>query len=263
MRAPTTLTRIVWLAAALGLAARGHGQNALLVFDVSTVKLSRALTNSAQVNFDSSKLYIRNLPLKSMLMMAYGVREGLISGLPGWADSARYDVDAKVTDPDPKIFNDDMTREQRRQLMANLLAERFHLKVHTEVRTLPVYELVIAKGGIKFKESPEVAGSDPNQNKARVNTSRSSFDASFAPMPELTTQLGEVLGRTIIDKTGLTGKYDLHLKYAANGAPASDAADAPPDLFTAIEEQLGLKLQPAKGPVQTLVVDHVEQPTEN
>jgi uncharacterized protein (TIGR03435 family) len=234
-----------------------------LIFDVATIKLSNAATNNANVNFDTSKLLIRNLPLKSMMMMAYGVRESLISGLPGWADSARYDVDAKVTDPDPKIFNDDMTREQRREMMANLLADRFHLKVHIETKTLPVYELVIVKGGPKIQPSPAVAGADPNLNRTRVNTSRSTFDGSYVPLPELTIQLSEILGRTIIDKTGLTGKYDMHLKYQPNGALPSEPADGPPDLFTAMEEQLGLKLVPSKGPVETLIVDHIDQPTEN
>jgi uncharacterized protein (TIGR03435 family) len=232
-----------------------------LSYDVIVIKQSHADSFSARMSMRDTTLKTANMGLKSIMTAAYGVREGLISGLPAWAEQARYDIDAKVVDPDPKVFNN-MTREQRQTLVRSLLTERFHLQCHIEMKTLPVYDLVIAKDGPKFKENPP-PGVAAAAGMGNVNTTRMSFDANSATLLNLTSQLSEVLDRSIVDKTGLTGRYDLHLKYTPNDAPVSDAADAPPNLFTALEEQLGLKLVAAKGPVQTLVVDHIEQPTEN
>ena len=207
-----------------------------------------------------------NMGIQSIMTAGYGIREGLISGLPAWAESARYDINAKVVDPDPKLYND-MTREQRQTMVRNLLEERFHLKAHIEVKTLPVYELVIAKDGPKFKQNPPPGGFLA-PGMASVSTSQRTFDSSSANMLNLTSRLAEVVDRTVIDKTGLTARYDLHLRWTPDDAPPpmlNGALDPnpPPPLFTALQEQLGLKLAPGKGPVQTLVVDHIEQPTEN
>ena len=253
----------------LALASTARGQmNTSLSYDVVVIKQSHSDNSSTRMSMMDTTLKTTNMPIQSIMTAAYGVREGLISGLPAWAESARYDINAKVVDPDPKLYND-MTREQRRAMVVSLLADRFHLKVHTEIKTLPVYDLVIAKDGPKFKESPAVPiGADASQGRANFNTSRSSIDASYAVMLNLTSRLAEVVDRTIVDKTGLTGKYNLRLKWTPDDAPppmlnGAPDPNPPPPLFTALQEQLGLKLVPNKGPVETLVVDHIEQPTEN
>ena len=206
------------------------------------------------------------MSLKHLLVISYGIREGLISGLPGWADSARYDVSAKVTDPDLKAMRR-TSREQRQEMLAAILADRFHLQTHFEQKTLPVYELVIAKGGPKLKESA-AQPSDANPNApGNTNVRNTDMTATGVRLSELAGNLSFPLDRTVIDKTGLTGRYDFRLQWTddnvANAAADAGATNAPPNIFTAIQEQLGLKLQPAKGPVKTLVIDHVEQPTEN
>ena len=249
------------------LTCMAQGQtNTSLSYDVVVIKQSHADTSSARMSMMDTTLKTTNMPIQSVMTAAYGIREGLISGLPAWAESARYDINAKVVDPDPKLYND-MTREQRRTMIVNLLAERFHLKVHVEVKTLPVYELVIAKDGPKFKQNPP-PGVAATAGMNSVNTGRSSFDSKSATMLNLTSRLAEVVDRTIVDKTGLTARYELHLRWTPDDAPppmlnGAPDPNPPPPLFTALQEQLGLKLAPGKGPVETLVVDHIEQPTEN
>jgi uncharacterized protein (TIGR03435 family) len=183
------------------------------------------------------------------------VREVVIFGLPGWAEEARYDIRAKVTDADPKVL-DGISREQRRALMAAMLEDRFHLKLHAVTKNLPVYDLMVTRGGARFSESVR-HGVEPH-----VEVRKTEYSATDASILGLSYFLEEVVERTVIDKTGLTGAYDLHLQWAPDltGAPDSETF---PSIFTALQEQLGLKLQPNKGPVKTLFVDHLERPSEN
>jgi uncharacterized protein (TIGR03435 family) len=210
------------------------------------------------MSLQHGSLQVDNLLLKSLITSAYGVREGLIVGLPRWAEEARFDIRAKVTDADPRVLGN-LSREQRRALMATMLEDRFHLRVHLVTKVLPVYDLVVASGGPEFRESvPDATGSvEPH-----VDVSKTEFTGNGASILSLASLLEEVVGRTVLDKTGLTGTYDLHLKWAQELDRASDL-DVFPSIFTAVQEQLGLKLKPDKGPVETLFVDHLERPAEN
>lgn len=235
-------------------------------FDVVAIRPSTTDSWKMGMSMRDGTLQATNLYLKSIITSAYGVREGLISGLPAWAETARFDIHAKVVDVDPKQFNG-MSRSQRQAMIAALLLDRFHLKVHTAIRTLPVYELVIAKEGPKFSEKvpPSV---DTNERKGtiasgKVSVTKNEFTANDAAMLTLSSFLAETLDRTVIDKTGLTGRYNLQVKWTPDDAPASDSGNAPPSIFTALQEQLGLRLQSGKGPVETLVVDHIDPPSEN
>ena len=237
---------------------------ALPAYDIVVVKPNNGLTHHMSMNMDETTLRAENVSLKVLLVNAYGIREGLMFGLPGWAGSSRFDVTAKVSDPDMKALGK-LSREQRQAMLAALLADRFHLKVHTEIKTLPVYEMVIAKGGPTLKTSvvppPDADNSDP-LGYGKLDVNGTNITAAGVTLSDLAGNLSFPLDRTVLNKTGLTGRYDFQLRWTADGASAG-ATDAPPDLFTAIQEQLGLKLQAAKGPVTTLVVDHVEQPTAN
>jgi uncharacterized protein (TIGR03435 family) len=224
-------------------------------FDVVAIRENRSPGGGAGMSLRDGSLQVNNLLLKSVITSAYGVREVLIFGLPGWAEEARYDIRAKVTDADPKVLAG-ISREQRRALMAAMLEDRFHLKVRAVTKNLPVYDLMVARGGPRFSESVR-HGVEP-----RVEVRKTEFSATDASILGLSYLLEEVVERTVIDKTGLTGAYDLHLQWAPDvtGAPDSDAF---PSIFTALQEQLGLKLQPNTGPVKTLFVDHLERPSEN
>ncbi len=236
----------------------------LAAYDAVTVKVNNGLAGDTSVNFDDTSFRAENVTLKHLLVVAYGIRPGLMFGLPAWASSIRFDVYAKVTDPDLKALHN-LSREQHEAMLAVILVDRLHLKVHTESKMLPVYELVVAKDGPKLTPSaappPDAASSDPF---GKMDVQNTYITATGVTLSQLAGNLSFPLDRTVLDKTGLTGRYDFRLRWTADtGAADSAAADAPPNLFTAIQEQLGLKLQPAKGPVETLVIDHVEQPAEN
>jgi len=199
-------------------------------------------------------LQVHTLPLKSLITSAYGVHEDLVFGLPGWAETAHYQIRARVTDADPAILNNP-SREQRRALMAALLEDRFHLKLHEATKVMPLYELVVAKDGPKFKESNPTG-------ELHSEVSKTEYIGTNVIIVNFTSLLQEIVERPVVDKTGLGGKYDLHLTWNPDLTGASDR-DSLPSIFTAVQEQLGLKLQPGKGPVKTLVVDRIERPSEN
>ena len=229
------------------------------VYDVVTVRVNNGLAQNTSVNIDPTAFRAENVPLKHLLVNAYGIRPGLMFGLPAWASTTRFDIYAKVTDPNLKTLSS-LSKEQRQAMVAAILADRFHLKVHTETKTLPVYELMVAKDGPKLTPS---AHPDP-LGIGQMDVHNTDIVATQLTLSELAGNLSAPLDRTVIDKTGLTGQYDLHLRWTPDTVAADNApADAPPNLFTAIQEQFGLKLQPAKGPVETLVIDHVELPTGN
>jgi uncharacterized protein (TIGR03435 family) len=149
----------------------------------------------------------------------------------------------------------DAGRKQKEEMVQALLADRFHLVVHTETRELPIYTLVVAKGGPRLGAIQE-NGSSVNTRNGRIEVQMRNSVAVLAD------ELSKVAGRDVVDKTAITGRYDLKLQWTPDDG-AAPAAGSGPSLYTALEEQLGLKLEPAKGPVQVLVVDHVEMPSAN
>jgi uncharacterized protein (TIGR03435 family) len=154
---------------------------------------------------------------------------------------------------------------RRRRCFNKLLADRFKLAVHWETRELPVYALVVAKNGPNLHKAKEADGG------SHISAGTGQFTSQGTTMTEmaqtLTQELSRELGRVVIDKTEIAGRYDVALKWTPETGTASSnaegATDSGPSIFTAIQEQLGLKLESAKGPVQVLVIDHAEMPSEN
>ena len=240
---------------------------------------------------DPGQLTCTNVPLKSILMRAYDVKEYQING-PKWLDtSERFDITAKIPMG--------ATREQFKLMFQNLLAERFKLVLHHETKDLPMYALVVGKGGPKMKEPVEGAatappppspplgsdGAGPVRLKMGNGGMRMRMVANGQPVSALIDTLANQLGRPVVDATGLKAKYDITLDFAPDGlngpmggmspppppdgggavpmASASDGAGGP-TIFAALQEQLGLKLEQRKGPVDLLVIDRLEKvPTEN
>jgi uncharacterized protein (TIGR03435 family) len=251
-------------------------------FDVVSIKPNKSASGMVKTMFKPDGYAATNVSLNMLIQAAYGVKEDQISGAPSWADSARYDIDAKVAGPDVPDLQK-MKNEDRGVLLQPLLAERFKLAIHHETKVLPIYELVVAKNGPKLKEAtPGDTGGDgikgpygvPRAGMMMMRPGQ--LTGQGIPMTSLANQLSRPLHRTVIDKTGLTGKYDLTLQWTddhsdllfkgPDGSPqrADPVPDASgPSLFTALQEQLGLKLQSTKGPVETIVIDHVEMPSEN
>jgi bla regulator protein blaR1 len=209
-----------------------------------------------------------NASLKTLIGFAYDLRDHQISGGPNWLDSARFDIDAK---PDPAVIipKGPDGAGQMRLMVRSLLADRFKFAAHRESRQEQVYELVVDKGGLKMKEAAPLG---PNQGFG-LRMGRSELIGTGSPVALLANQLSQRLGRSVIDKTGLTAKYDFTLKWTPDPGPAAgkpepdDGEPAPdpngPSIFTAIQQDLGLKLQSAKGPVEVLVIDHAEKPDAN
>ncbi len=226
----------------------------------------------ASMRWGNDAFTATNTTLTFLLLSAYNIREDLISGLPGWANSFHFDINAKISDPDVDAIKK-LSRDQRRAMIATLLNDRFHLRAHIETKTLPVYDLVIAKGGSKLKENaaPPAASLDPGAAPSSLKPgsfmiSDSQMTGVAIPISVLVPNLGFQVQRNVIDKTGLTGKYDISLKWTPaelEGKTDTSTDNNAPDLFTALQEQLGLKLEPSKGPVDTLVVDHIEMPSAN
>jgi uncharacterized protein (TIGR03435 family) len=247
---------------------------ALPVFEVAAIKQNQSGSGSSRSNTNNGRFTATNVSLKNLMeYQAYGIPGNRILDGPKWLDSTRFDIEAKMDDSLADHLRT-LTHAQRRletqALFQQLLADRFKLAVHWETRELPVYALVVDKKGSKpTKDSTE--GSGTSSNNSRTG---SQFTAKGVTLPELATgltqELSRELGRDIIDKTEIKGRYDLALRWTPDAGAASIAtdgaassADPGPSIFTAIQEQLGLKLEPDKAPVQVLVIDHAEMPSAN
>ena len=242
------------------------------VYDVASVKVNKSGPSMMRIMNPPDGFSCSNLSLKAIIANAYAIRQELISGGPGWVESTRFDVDAKVAGSGVQALQK-VSQRQRASMLQPLLADRFKLKVHHEIKILPVYDLILAKGGPKLKESAPDGGpgeaekdSAAASSRARVTFGPGIFQGQAISMQSVANQLSYVVHSTVVDRTGLRGTYDLDLKWRPEDAAPSggDAADESlPSIFTAVQEQLGLKLQPTRGPVDTLVIDHAELPSED
>jgi uncharacterized protein (TIGR03435 family) len=249
-----------------------------LSFDVVSIKRSRSGPGPAMgiSPLDSDSITVRNATPRLILGEAYDLRllglRDLILGLPSWADSETYDIDAKVAASDLPAFHK-LLPMQRDPMLQSVLADRFRLVAHFETRTLPAYALVIAKGGPKLTEVKPATLPDGREDPGGIHPGHDQITATGATMEPLLHMLLLMLGRPVVDRTGLTGHYSFTLRCAPTYAmrpvingqapPLSADEEALPDIFTAVEEQLGLKLRAVKAPVEVLVVDHIERPSEN
>ena len=243
-------------------------------FDVVSIKENRSDAHMMRIMMTRNGLETTGLPVKDLLSQAYGIRQDLIFGLPEWAGTVRFDVNAKVADEDVATLKK-LTPRQRGGMLLPVLAERFQLQAHKEVRNLPTYDLVADKGGPRLKTSTALPPPPPGEHNGPPDMRRQGmftigpdrFSATGVQVRMLVNQLAYILNRTVVDKTGLAGRYDIELKWTPEetAAAGSDngAEDQAGSIFTALHEQLGLKLVSSKGPVDTLVVDRIEKLTEN
>lgn len=224
-------------------------------FEVASIKPAKSdLHSSSGIKTGNGSLNAVNVTLKRCIMGAYSVGPHQIIGGPDWLDSDHYDITAKADQP----VNDDA---KLMVMLQSLLAERFKLVLHRDTRTLPAYVLEVAKNGPKLEKAE---GGD-----ASTNTSGNNRDISIHARNAGMAHFAEVLARymdlPVVDQTGLQGSYNLSLHWTRDTAKPDDTGSTEEiSIFTAIQEQLGLRLHSQKAPVSVLVIDHIEKtPTEN
>ena len=247
-------------------------------FDVVSIKLNTSGVTGVRVGpILIGRFNATNITVDHLIQLAYDVHKFEVLGLPSWTESATFDITAKAEGMDNARY------EQMRPLLQSLLADRFGLLLHRETKEIPIYRLVVAKGGSKLIATregscaafdprnpppPQPGGALPRICGAN-QTRRNSLQTVGSRLPDLAANLSELLGRPVVDNTSLTGRFDVYLKFTPYNAIAIGAQPfqtddlSSPSIFVALQEQLGLKLESSKGPVQILMVDHVERPSEN
>jgi uncharacterized protein (TIGR03435 family) len=241
--------------------------NADPAFEVATIKPSNPARPGKLFTVKGADVITINTTLSDLITMAYDLHLKQISGAPSWVESEKFDLTGRPDVPgQPNVA-------QMKIMIQKLLADRFQLKFHREKKELSVYALTVGKGGPKFAKSERdpnglpglfFGGPGPGMN----------FNVTNATMPQFASVMqGSVLDRPVVDQTGLAEKYDFILKWTPGpgefltmgGPPPSppDSVDAPPDLFTAIQQQLGLKLDSTRAPADVIVLDRVEKPSDN
>jgi bla regulator protein blaR1 len=258
-------------------------------FEVASVKPNKSGDGRVMMMMPpTGRITATNIPVMLLLRQAYNVQPFQIIGAPSWLASDRFDIVAKAPDGTaPELF---------RPMMRNLLADRFNLKAHMETREMPIYTLILARADGKLGPNlapgkvdcealargrrgggPPPAPPQPGQPvECGFMIGLGNINAGGMQIAELARSLSQFVNRIVVDKTGLSGRYDFQLTYTPDGrgnllglppgapplgvdAPAGDPNGA--SLFTALQEQLGLKLDSQKGPVEVLVIDSIEQPT--
>lgn len=244
-------------------------------FEVATIKPSNPESRGSGFWINDDSIELTHLPVKILLQFAYDLSPGSadqIINAPEWIGSTRFDIKAKEDAQLAKRISRLPEAEQlatQRQMVQALLAERFQLKVHHETRDLRVVALTVAKGGAKLTESkPDSQSASGSQNTwTGLRSSKGKIEGRGATIKMLVGMLSpkpEIGGRLVVDETGLTGKYDFELNWSPENPGAQDESDAAgPSLFAALQEQLGLKVEPRKAPVDCIVIDHVEMPSKD
>jgi uncharacterized protein (TIGR03435 family) len=246
-------------AAPVQTAAQGKAEVKDFRYEVVSIRPSDPKATTSMMATPANEFRMTNMPLNSLVRGAYSVvMESDIVGLPKWAESDRYDVQAKMDDETvealKKLSRAERNRQQR-QMMLAVLEERCHFKAHLEKRVVPAYDLVVDAGGVKMKEM--AAGAKPS---GRYSSGK--IEATGETAEGLAFSLSGTVGRRIIDKTGLGNKrFDVELKWTPDDQQGT--ADAGPSIYAALKEQLGLKLVPSKTEVEVVVVERMERPTEN
>jgi uncharacterized protein (TIGR03435 family) len=247
-------------------------------YEVASIKPNKSGDNGHSSHTTDDEYRTSNATLVSLIRQAYGLQigrefdDGRVIGAPGWADSDSYDVNAKmdisVADALKRLNPVERTVARQRMLQA-LLADRFKLVVHTETKELPVYSLTITKNGAKLHEANpgetyEKAYKLPNGAPAGAglhSDAAGEITGQSVTTTDIARWLSRQVGRTVLDKTGLTGRYDFTLKW--NPDDSETSGDAGDSIYAAVQRQLGLKLDSGKGPVEIVVIEHAERPSGN
>ena len=250
-------------------------------FETASIKPNKSGGTSFRSGFTADGFRSEDASVRWLIQQAYGVSDFFLSGVSDWLNTERFDVEAKmdisVADTLSKLTPAQLNLARQKMLQA-LLAERFNLKIHRETKDAPVYFLVIGKNGPKLQDAKTddtrgFLNADGTAARSRIQIGTGSKTYAWSTsMKSLAEFLTMELSRPVVDKTGLTGVYDFTLEWMPDAPPPSspDAANGVTlpgvpgaSLFTALQEQLGLKLEPGKSPIEVIVIDHVERPSGN
>lgn len=251
----------------IAVAPSAHAQSARPQFEVASVKANNSGSRASSCCGGPGRLAGTNVTLGMLINIAYKVQDFQVVGVPAWVNSDRYDIEAKPPEDSPAKQNQQIVQGP---MLQALLEDRFKLAVRREIMDLPIYELTVAKSGAKLRAGACNAR-DANSPPVRQGPSDCGFSvmdnnmirATQIDMDRFVTMLTFWVRRTVVDKTGFKGGFDVDLKWNPDEAATITGTDTAPSIFTAIQEQLGLKLESARGPVDVLVIDSVSKPTEN
>ena len=235
-------------------------------YELATVKPTPPGVRGGQSRPEPGGLRYRgtNLPLRYYIASAYQIKPDQLTDEPGWVDTEGFDIEAQAAKPS--------NLEEHHLMMRSLLAERFHLQIHFATKEMPVYVLTVDNNGAKMKLHDSENSGDPWIEQSADAPLHMKWKATSSPMQLLAYRLGMVMDRPVIDQTGLKGDYDFLLTYTMEpppGFPADAKVNGQPidlsgpTIFQALPQQLGLRLEARKGPVQILEVEHVEEPSGN
>jgi uncharacterized protein (TIGR03435 family) len=237
---------------------RAQSQTGAPTFEVASIKPTRADSTTISSSAAGDRFTAANHTPIMLIALAYHLKTDGVSGGPGWAGSERYDVEAKgkgVGEP-----------AQLRAMLQALLADRFKLSVHRGTKEVPVYALVVGKNGAKLHEADAASTDGSSGIRASILGHLTGKKASMA---DLAASLTSIFGRPVLDQTGIKGLFDLQLNWTPDdsqpklpeGAPPPETSG--PSIFTAVQEQLGLKLESTKGNTDVIVIDSIEKPSGN
>ena len=240
--------------------------NANPAFEVATIKPSDPAKPEQIITLRGAEVITTNVTVHALINLAYWLHPKQLTGGPAWTESEKFDMTGKPDAPgQPNV-------DQMKMMIQKLLADRFQLKFHFEKRELPVYAVRLAKTGAKITKSQDDPKGIPGWNFGRT-ASGMTITFRNSPMSQFTAVLQNSTDRPVVDQSGLSGRYDFTLTFTPDAAqaallggpppPAGDNPDAAPDLFAAFQQQLGLKLEPTRAPVDVMVIDKVEKPSEN
>lgn len=236
----------------------------LLEFDVVSVRPNHSGAEAMNIVSPpvSDGVTITNMPLENIVSWANGITiRNQIAGMPEWAKKERFDITAKVSDEDLAAFQKVTDPIVRVSMLQKILVDRFKMRSHYETRELAGYALVVGKGGSKLIEVEAPTGPDGVKNGGGRRVRPGDYESSGMWLLPFVRQLMQELGCVVVDKTGLTGNYNFTLKWTPENMEATETSG--PSIFTAVQEQMGLKLEPVKVPTKVLVIDSIERPSEN
>ena len=242
------------------LAAWGQGP----IFEVASVKPSQSVREGYSIRNEPGRFETVNATLAQLIQYALPAQVFQVVGGPGWIRDARFDILASIGQSDSDVKNQAERIARIRARLRHLLEDRFQLQIREEQREMPVYGLEVEKGGVKMTPADPIGNVNMNGGAAG-----STLSGKGMTMPRLAEVLSGIASRPVNDETGLTGAYDLELKYSLDmaapgaGTPAKDSSAVYPSLFTALKEQLGLRLTGKKGTAPVWVVVKAEKPGEN